>query len=72
MKQNNRRATHFSVAVLSALTLVALCGLPATAQQPPTQPEVLHNAAANRPIHFDVSRPLAELAKQASALQSGV
>ena len=72
MKHNNRRTLYFSVAFLSALIQGGLCGLPATAQQSPTQPQVLRNAVANRPIHFDVSRPIAELATQAPALQNGV
>ena len=48
---------------------IALCGLPAAAQQAATQPQVLSNAVANEPIQFDVSRPLAELLKEAPAQQ---
>jgi hypothetical protein len=54
------------VAVLSALFLVALSGLPAVAQQ---TPQVLSNAVANSPIQFDVSRPLAQLLREAPAQQ---
>ena len=57
------------VAVLSALFLIALCGLPAAAQQ---TPQVLSNAAANAPIQFDVSRPLAQLLREAPAQQPGL
>ena len=45
--------------------------LPASAaQQTLTAPKVLSNAVANKPIQFDVSRPLAEMAAKAQALQS--
>jgi hypothetical protein len=44
--------------------------LPASAAQPtPTAPQLLSNAVANKPIHFDVSPPLAELATKAAAQQ---
>jgi hypothetical protein len=56
------------VAVLSALFLVALSGLPAAAQQ---APQVLSNAVASAPIQFDVSRPLAQLLREAPAQQQG-
>jgi hypothetical protein len=56
------------VSVLSALFLVALSGLPAAAQQ---IPQVLSNAVANAPIQFDVSRPLAQLLREAPAQQQG-
>ena len=69
MKKNDKRVLCFSVAVLSALILAALCGLPAAAQQTPTGPKVLSNAVANEPIHFDVSRPLTELRREAPAQQ---
>jgi len=68
MEKNNKRILWFSVVVLSALILVALCGLPALAQQ---SPQVLSNAVANAPIQFDVSRPLAELVREAPAQQGG-
>ena len=69
MKKNNQKILCFSVAVLSALILAALCGLPATAQQTPTKPKVLSNAVVNEPIRFDVSPPLAELVTKAPAQQ---
>ena len=69
MKKSGKKILYFSVIVLSALILAALGGLPATAQQRPTQPKVLSNAVVNEPIHFDVSLPLAELAMQAPAQQ---
>ena len=62
MKKNNKRILWFSVAVLSALILVALCGLQTAAQQTPTGPQVLSNAVVYQPIHFDVSQPLAQTA----------
>jgi len=40
------------------------------AQQTSTAPQVLSNAVANKPIHFDVSQPLAEMATRAPALRS--
>ena len=69
MKKNDKRISCFSMAVLSALILAALCGLPGAAQQTPTQPQVLSNAVVNEPIHFDVSSPLAELLTTAPAQQ---
>jgi hypothetical protein len=69
MKKNNERILCFSVTVISTLILVTLCGLPASAQQTPTQPQVLSNAVANEPIQFDVSPPIAALAKEAPAPQ---
>jgi hypothetical protein len=69
MKKNNKRVLCFSLAVLSALILAALCGLPAAAQQTPTQPKVLSNAVVNESIHSDVSRPLAEVLREAPAQQ---
>ena len=57
------------VALLSMLILVALWGLPAAAQQTTAGPQVLSNAVANAPIQFDVSRPLAQLLREAPAQQ---
>jgi hypothetical protein len=68
MKKNSKRILWFSVAVLSALILAVLVGVPAAAQQ---SPQVLSNAVANAPIQFDVSRPLAELVREAPAQQGG-
>jgi len=61
MKDNSKSTLCFSLAVLSALILAALCGLPAAAQQSPTQPQVLGKAVVNAPVHFDVSPALAAL-----------
>ena len=58
------------MAVLSALIFAAPNGLRAAPQQAPAAPQVLSNAVANEPIHFDVSPPLAELATAAPAQQS--
>src|SRR5271168_589836 len=69
MKKNNKTILRFSVAVVSALILAPLCGLPAAAQQTPTQPQVLSNAVVNQPMQFDVSPALAELATEAPASQ---
>jgi hypothetical protein len=69
MKKNNKKSLRFSVAVLSALILAAVCGLRAAAQPTPTKPQVLSNAAVNEPIQFDVSPPLAELLTKAPAQQ---
>jgi hypothetical protein len=69
MKKNNKRISCFSVAVLSALILAGLCGLPAAAQQTPTGAKVLSNAVVHEPIQSDVSRPLAEVLREAPAQQ---
>jgi hypothetical protein len=65
MKKESKRILYVSVTVVFPLILAALCGLPAAAQQP----QVLSNAVVNKPIQFDVSPPLAELAKEAPAFQ---
>ena len=70
MKKDSKRIFRSSVAVFT-LILAALCRLPAAAQQTPTQPQVLRNAVVNKPIQFDISRPLAELATEAPA-QAGI
>ncbi len=44
-------------------------GLQAAPRQTPTQPQVLSNAVANKPIQFDVSPPLAELVTEAPTQQ---
>jgi hypothetical protein len=49
--------------------MTVLYDLPAAAQQAATQPQVLSNAVANMPSHFDVSAPLAALIKEPSAQQ---
>jgi hypothetical protein len=71
MGRNSKPILWFSVAVVSALSVTALCGLPAAAQQAATQPQVLRNAVVNEPSHFDVSAPLAALVATAS-VQQGV
>jgi len=71
MKKSSKRMFRSSVAIVFTLILSALCGLPAAAQQTPTQPQVLSNAVVNKPMQFDVSRPLAELATEAPA-QPGI
>src|SRR5271157_4924282 len=68
MKKSKKSILCFSVAILSMLILAALCGLPAAAQQ---TPQVLSNAVANAPIQFDVSRPLAQLLREAPAQLQG-
>ena len=69
MKKNNKRVLYFAVTVLFALLLSALCGLQAAAQQTPIKPQVLSNAVANKPIHFDVSPPLTKLVREAPSQQ---
>ena len=71
MKKNDKRILCFSVAVLSALILAAPSGLQAAPQQTSTEPQVLTNAVANQPIHFDVSPSLVELASKAGSPQTG-
>ena len=63
--KNNRKGM-FWLSGLSTLTLTALCGTQAGAQQ---APEVIGNAVANQSSYSDVSRPLAELAIEAPATQ---
>ena len=48
---------------------IALCSLSATAQETPTQAQVLSNVVANEPVHFDVSRPLIESLAEAPTQQ---
>jgi hypothetical protein len=69
MKKNCKGISWFSAVVLSALSMTVLYDLPAAAQQSATQPQVLSNAVANLPSHFDLSAPLAALIKQPSAQQ---
>ena len=73
MKRNAKRIWWFSSALVPALSLTALCGLPAVAQQTASQPQMLSNAVANLPSHFDVSAPLAALSpvKQPTILTGG-
>jgi hypothetical protein len=69
MRKNGKRISSFSVAIVSALIRAVPSGLQAAPQQTPTGPQVLSNAVVTHPIHFDVSRPLAELLKEAPAQQ---
>jgi hypothetical protein len=70
MKKNSKGILWFSVAVLSAMSVAALCGLPAAAEEAAAQPQVLRNAVVNEPIQFDVSEPLNEMAQPPA--QAGV
>src|SRR5450755_4225442 len=67
MRENSKRILSFSAAVLSAFTLTAPSGLGAAPRQTPTEPQVLSNAVANKPVQFDVSPPLAQLLTAAPA-----
>ncbi len=62
MKGNGKRIFCFSVAIVSALTLSAPSYVRAA-------PQVLSNAVANEPVHFDVSPMLGALVSQAPAPQ---
>jgi hypothetical protein len=65
MEGTGKRFFCFSTAILSALILAAPSGVRAA-------PQVLSNAVANGPIHFDVSPPLTELATAAPGQQGVV
>ncbi len=70
MKTYSKEINCFRVVVLAASTVIALGGLPASAQQTATQPQVLSNAVASQPTQSDVSAPLAALVKIASATKA--
>jgi hypothetical protein len=70
VRKNSNRILWFPVAALSALSVIALCGLPASAAQASAQPQVLRNAVVNEAIQFDVSEPLREMAQ--APTQAGV
>ena len=70
MEKNDKGILWFSAAVLFAMSVAALCGLPAAAAETAAQPQVLRNAVVNEAVQFDVSEPLNEMA-QAPA-QAGV
>ena len=53
----------FPGAVVSALSVAALCSLPVTAEQTTARPQVLRDAVVNEAIQFDVSEPLSEMAQ---------
>ena len=63
MKSNAKKVCFTA---LATLTVAALCIAPASAQQ---APKVISNAVANQPVHFDVSRPLSELAMETPSAQ---
>src|SRR6202166_133512 len=72
--ENQRRdlmkSLRWLLAIVACLFVTLAITLPASAaQQKSTAPQVLRNAIANKPIHFDVSQPLAEMATKAPALQ---
>jgi hypothetical protein len=69
MRKNSKIILWFSVAIVSALVLTVPSGLQAAPQQTSTGPQVLSNAVVNQPTQFDVSRPLAEILKEAPAQQ---
>jgi hypothetical protein len=71
MRQSKRSISTFFEPTLSVLCLAVLCAVPAWAQQRPSQPEVLSNAVANEPVHFDVSPPLREMVANAKAPAQG-
>ena len=71
MKEIKRSSPIFSVIGFSAACLSVLFAAPAWTQQRPNQPQVLSNAVANEPVHFDVSPALREMVANAKAPQGG-
>jgi len=71
MEKNSKPILWFPAALLAALSLTALFGLPEAAQQTATHPQVLRNAIVNESSQSDVSAPLAALVNSAS-VQPGV
>ena len=72
MKSDTKRIPHLLVPSLAALCLAVMCTLPTAAQSRTTNgPQVLSNAVAHEPIHFDVSPPLSEMVAELLA-QGGV
>lgn len=61
MKRESRGVLLFTGAAMSALILVAASGAQATPSDASTQIQVLSNAVANEPVHFDVSPSLQAL-----------
>lgn len=59
MRNNKNRISGFSLPILSVLSLAILYAVPAAAQH-----GVLTHPQVNEPIHFDVSRPVRELARE--------
>jgi hypothetical protein len=72
MQKSSTGILWSSVAVLSALSVVALCGLPASAEQTAAHPQVLRNAVVNEAVQFDVSEPLSEMAQAPAQAGIGV
>ncbi len=64
--------SKFAAVTLSVLPLLLLMFAPAvlaSAQEKPAQPSVLTNPDVNYPIHFDISRPLRDMATEVSLPQ---
>src|ERR1700726_2648691 len=71
MGKNSKGILWFPVAVVSALSVAALCSLSAAAAaEAAAHPQVLRNAVVNEPVQFDVSEPLTEMAQ--APTQAGV
>jgi hypothetical protein len=70
MEKNGKRVFWVIAATLSALSVMALPGLPAAAQPAATQPQVLRNASVSAPNQFDVSPSVLELATTPPVQQS--
>jgi len=72
MKNDRKPIPYFLVPAFAALCLAVMCTLPTAAQSRTTNgPQVLSNAVAHEPIHFDVSPPLSEMVAELPA-QGGV
>src|SRR5450631_1936645 len=72
MEKNSKGILWLSAAVLSALAVGSLWGLPAASQQTATHPQVLRNAVVNEAVTFDVSEPLSEMAQAPSQAGASV
>ena len=62
----NRRISSCLAVAFAVASLMIVSSLPAAAQGSPAQPQVLRNPEVNYPLHFDISPPLRDMAKQAS------
>jgi hypothetical protein len=60
-----------TVSILTITVLALMPALLASAQETPAQPAVLTNPEVNYPIHFDISRPLRDMATEVQP-QAGV
>src|SRR5260370_13726663 len=69
MNGNKSGRQVLRAAALCVLSLAVLSAFPASAQQAAT-PFVLTNPQVNAPVHFDISPPIRELAKQVPAQSS--